>query len=526
MNLQRKFLVLLGLFGFTVAVGLGVALAFGNLMARELVSPFRGTTTLLLELGQVKRTAGAQTRLLPGPGRDEPGSNNLPTPRDQKGPAESTPKVDPSKLVEARTEYDRLSAEMDVHADELIKDALFSERIGATAARTLREQTASGRELARQYFESGDLGAGIRAGDAHFALHEIIERAEAKVLADASKSLVFGQELQRTHRIVLGSGIVAAMLMIFLGVLLVRRWITQPVEGLRAAAEQIARGNYAHRVKVATSDELGQLGSDVNQMAALVAQMQADAVENARLVSTGEMVRRLAHNIRNPLSGIRGLAELTIKRLPGNDTVREDQTQIVQTVDRFNDWLRDLLEATTPMQVKPAPTEVLPWITGVVDTHQPMARTRGLTLTLEAQHSPVTATFDSRHLEHALVAVITNALQASPADTHVEVTSRAPNPELWEVSVRDHGPGIPNELRERIFRPYFTTKPDGTGIGLAVALQVVKSHGGSIHVESSCEPQNRGTTVSLRLPMNRQPSHVADLNHSGPMMNGRNQPNG
>jgi len=215
-----------------------------------------------------------------------------------------------------------------------------------------------------------------------------------------------------------------------------------------------------------------------------------------------------------------------MKRLPGNEAVREDQTQIVQTVDRFNGWLRDVLEATTPMEVRPVPTDVSAWMSAVVETHQPMARTRGVTLTLSSSGSPERATFDPNHLEHALVSVITNALQASSADSSVEVVSRQPTSEIWEVSVRDHGPGIPPEIRDRVFRPYFTTKPDGTGIGLAVALQVVKLHGGSIHVESSCEPQNRGTTVSLRIPMNPKSSVPAEIDQLQPRMNGRNRPDG
>lgn len=525
MNLQRKFLVLLGLFGLTVAVGLGVALAFGNLLVRELVTPFQGTTLLLQRLGEVKQTAGMMTRMLPGPGRDEPASNHLP-PAEGEARAETDRRVDPKALAETRAAYERLASELDARSGTLISSPLFAERIGATTARTLREQTGLARELARSWFETGEVMTGIRAGDAHFELHEIIEKAEGKVVADASKSLVFGRELHRTHGIVLVSGIAAAGLMILLGVLLVRRWISRPVEALRVAAEQIARGNYAHRVKVSTGDELGQLGAEVNQMAALVAQMQSDAVENARLVSTGEMMRRLAHNIRNPLAGIRGLAELTMKRLPGNEAVREDQTQIVQTVDRFNGWLRDVLEATTPMEVRPVPTDVSAWMSAVVETHQPMARTRGVTLTLSSSGSPERATFDPNHLEHALVSVITNALQASSADSSVEVVSRQPTSEIWEVSVRDHGPGIPPEIRDRVFRPYFTTKPDGTGIGLAVALQVVKLHGGSIHVESSCEPQNRGTTVSLRIPMNPKSSVPAEIDQLQPRMNGRNRPDG
>jgi signal transduction histidine kinase len=517
MNLQRKFMVLLGLFGLTVAIGLGVAFAFGNLLARELVTPFQSTTTLLLKLSALKHTTGEQTRMLPGPRRDEPGAEYVTpsrNPESQSGVPGAHESVDPGTLSDVWKRYAEVRARRDLELEALVSDPLFGERIGASTARGLREQTEEARSLADRWFQTGDIATGIRAGEAHFLLHEIIERAEAKVLEDAKASLAFGESLQRSHNIVIISGVVAAGLMIVLGTLLVRRWISRPVERLRVAAERIAAGDYAHRVTVETSDELGQLGNEVNEMAALVAKTQADAVERARLASTGEMVRRLAHNIRNPLAGIRGLAELTIKRLPANETVREDQAQIVQTVDRFNNWLKDLLEATSPLDIRPHRTKIAGWLEEIAASHQPLARMRSVTVVIDSSHAPPTARFDAKHLEHALVAILTNAIQASPANSTVTMTSREiAGGTVWEVAIRDQGPGIPPEISEKVFRPYFTTKADGTGIGLAVAQQVVKLHDGAISLETVTSGPNRGTTFFVRIPIVDSDSSVVDISH-------------
>src|SRR5262249_50007142 len=159
-------------------------------------------------------------------------------------------------------------------------------------------------------------------------------------------------------------------------------------------------------------------------------------------------------------------------------------------------WLTDLLTATRPMSLQPEITHVTPWLIGLVDAHRPLAQTLGVDLRLSAD-GPGDACFDARHMEHAVSAILSNAIQAasSPAaggqvhpSVEVQVRAEAAQPredgQSWSINVQDTGPGVPPQLREAIFRPYFTTKPDGNGIGLAVALQVVKAHGGRIDVES------------------------------------------
>ena len=82
-------------------------------------------------------------------------------------------------------------------------------------------------------------------------------------------------------------------------------------------------------------------------------------------------------------------------------------------MDRFEKWLNELLGATRPMTIQPEPTEVARWLTGLVDAHRPMAQTRGVDLSLDTTDSPSTVAFDSRHLEHALSAMLSNAIEST-----------------------------------------------------------------------------------------------------------------
>jgi signal transduction histidine kinase len=241
-------------------------------------------------------------------------------------------------------------------------------------------------------------------------------------------------------------------------------------------------------------------------------------VERERLAAVGEMMRRLAHNLRNPLSGIRGLAEVTRDEVRDSPDLRDHQERIIASVDRFERWLSDLLSVTKPLAVLPEPARVEPLLTGLVDAHRPMARQKDIVLELDMASAPAEACFDPRHLEHSLVAILTNAIQASPAKTTVRVTARSVDAGAWEVRIADQGPGVPPEIVDKVFNAYFTTKKDGNGIGLAVAQQVVRAHGGRITIErglnGSVETRGigPGATFVVRIPV--RPPSVPDPDSS------------
>jgi len=275
-------------------------------------------------------------------------------------------------------------------------------------------------------------------------------------------------------------------LLCLLGLFFVRRWVVQPVEGLREATRHLSAGEFGHRIEPKSRDELGLLAGEVNQMASIIAQMQERLVEQERLAGAAEMVKRLAHNIRNPLAGIRGLAEATSDRHQNDNETRECQQRIVETVDRFEKWLRDLQESVSPMTLCPQPTRIDELIRQVITALKPMFHRRDveIQMNVSADLSPVH--LDSMHFEQALVALLTNAVQASQPGQSVRIEVR-PCPDRsgdWQLIVEDQGEGIPDEIRDKIFVPYFTTKPGGTGVGLAIAGKVIKAHGGQLTVDS------------------------------------------
>jgi signal transduction histidine kinase len=489
MSLRTKFGVLLGLLGLSVVLALGASWWAMRNMQSEVREPFRSMTDALTGLSNAKRSLESAHDVL-----------------------------DPTNLSDSRQDRPGVAQAISAanrYVDELAANDWSRTRIGVSTIPNMHARLNVAAALATtdpEMTPDESIRRALRD------IHELIERTEGRVVEDAQQALRFGSDLERQLLIVLALCLLIAALGIALGFSLVRRWVLRPVANLREATARIGAGDFEHRVAipVGNPDELALLSAEVNTMAGLVKAAQDQRVESERLAAIGEMVRRLAHNLRNPLAGIRGLAEISRAELrartPAEPDLTENQDRIITAVDRFEHWLNELLGVTRPMQVLLVPTPVAPWLKALVAAHDPQARAKQITLTLDTSAAPTEAPFDPRHLEHALSAVISNAIEAAsvppkapPTPCHVCITARSGST-LWTIQVDDTGPGIPKHIQDKIFRPYFTTKRDGNGIGLAIALQVVQAHGGRLSVVS---------------PIPRPPSSLPEASKSHEIHNGR-----
>ncbi len=487
MSLRTKFAVLLGLLALAVLGGAAASAWSFRVLHRETAAPFRDFTGTLQALATIKRNAETQGRLVLGARAWRGFEAEDGTPDERLPPANA----------EAWNRFASLAAE---------SLAIF-ERESATDGWRIRASQAGSRRLGDLIAEAEAIHAEAAAGGnpdetriarTLYATHELIERMEERILTDAGLALDFSGALRTRLMVILGLMAATAVLCGVLGQLLIRRWVLQPVAELRSATVRFGKGDFSHRVRVRGDDEVAQLSREVNQMAGTIATMQDERVQRERLAAVGEMMRRLAHNMRNPLAGIRGLAELTREDVAENAELKENQQRIIDAVDRFEAWLADLLRATSPLEIRPEATAVRPWLAKVRDSQRPMAQAKGVILEVDEAGAPESAEFDPRHLEHALVAILDNAIAATPAGGRVRVACRANGtPGSWEIEVEDGGSGIPADLRERIFLPGFTTKSGGTGTGLAVAQQIVRAHQGRIVVESE-KPRAEGLDAGVR----------------------------
>jgi signal transduction histidine kinase len=526
MTLQRKFLLVVAMLGLAVLGSLGaVWLAFGMLQ-RELAVPLSETAGVLEPLRQLKRCAEDQASLIyqegvssqppplaywpPSPWRPSscpvprwpvtfpPGTSAT---RGVRGPRGNPQYFKPT--VEQRREFRRGQREANAIIEQINRSDASIARIGLSTWRNLKDRFTGINELERSWF-MGDPRAQVEAGRTCYTVHELIEETEKQILKTARTAINSGDVIRgllwRWLLSVIGVGVLGGLL----ALILLRRWVQKPVSALRKAAARIAQGDLQHRVPVRQRDELGLLSAEVNHMAQMVQVMQDERVERERLAAIGEMVRRIVHNVRNPLAGIRGLAEVTRLDLEKGSPDRENMDLIVSTVDKFERWLSELLDATSPSSIHPQQTDVKEWMSEIVDVHRSQAAARGITLELETSTAPGLASFDPKHLDHALSALVSNAIEATPEGGHVWVTARRPHENgSWEVEVVDNGRGVPADVLPRIFDLHFTTKRHGSGLGLAMVQQIIKGHAGRISVRNgdSAHPERCGACFVICLPI-------------------------
>jgi two-component system sensor histidine kinase HydH len=235
----------------------------------------------------------------------------------------------------------------------------------------------------------------------------------------------------------------------------------------------------------------------VRRAALLIRHQQEQLIASETMAAIGEMASAVAHNLRNPLASIRSSAEVALEE--EDIGLRQQNTaDIITVVDRLEGWIRELLTYARPLQHTPAPVQLH---TVLQQTTQQFAKDleqQGITLTLEVPATLPPVLADAHLLQHALHSILSNALEAMPHGGTLTITAQF-TPEQHQVCIRisDTGSGIPAEQVTKVFRPFFTTKRKGLGIGLPLARRIIERHGGTITLSSTVD---RGTTVTLRLP--------------------------
>ena len=240
--------------------------------------------------------------------------------------------------------------------------------------------------------------------------------------------------------------------------------------------------------------------TDVYANAAVMASRMRDealALHDARARSLEAVGAKVAHEIKNPLSAIGGLVQL-LQRGNHDEKTLERLQVIGGEVTRIEHVVRDYLAFSRPLDVvEPQASSIASIVDDVRALLDARAEKRGVVLVVEGD---ATAEVDPQRFKEALVNVIDNAIEASPKGATVRITMGVGGG-FVELRVRDQGEGMSSDVLARVGIPYFTTKPDGTGLGFVLARGVIEQHGGTLSLESQ---RGEGTVASMRLP-ERQP---------------------
>jgi two-component system sensor kinase FixL len=216
--------------------------------------------------------------------------------------------------------------------------------------------------------------------------------------------------------------------------------------------------------------------------------------EQQSLAKIGEMAAVLAHEIRNPLAGIRGAMQVMASRYDPASKEAMVTKEIIARVDTLSELMQDLLLYARPPKPRPAPVDLERLVLTIVDLLSRDPEVSGVRVTVEGAAPHVRA--DAELLKIVFQNLLINGAHAMAGHGDLRVRLGASG-RVSSVAFTDSGPGIPPEIRDKIFTPFFTTKVRGTGLGLPTARRLVEAQGGSIAIE--CPPAG-GTTVTVHLP--------------------------
>jgi len=222
-----------------------------------------------------------------------------------------------------------------------------------------------------------------------------------------------------------------------------------------------------------------------------------------KLAHFGELAAGVAHEIRNPLTAISARLFTIQKSLAQGTTAHDDATVIREEIGRLNRIVRDFLELARPSEPRRVPLAAGTVLHEVRDLLAPEYEKQGIDLNLEAAvATPFQA--DRQQLKQVLINLVQNAAESMKDGGAIRLRARGDvrrlngdKKDVVVIEVEDHGPGIPATVQRRLFDPFFSTKPGGTGLGLPIAGRIIEAHGGWIEFET--EP-GRGTTFCIILP--------------------------
>jgi len=340
-------------------------------------------------------------------------------------------------------------------------------------------EAARGRAVASQVLFEGSDGRLYKTGYA--PLLDASGQVVAVVGADGTAASF---ETLRRFRRLLGTVAVAGAVLGALVAALAALSVTRPLTRITEAARRIARGDLETPLwKRRRKDEIGTLRDTLEEMRKAL---------HARDEERETLLAGIAHEVRNPLGALDLFAGLLAEELQGRPEaghvarIRAELADLSKVVEEFLDYAR----ARPPVRES---VDLALLLAEVADVAQPLAAQRQVSLSVLGG---ATARADREQLRRAAVNLVRNAVEAAPAASDVEVLARAADGEAV-IEVRDRGPGLGPDARASLFRPFFTTKEKGTGLGLALAKKVADANGGTLVLE---DREGGGTVARLAVP--------------------------
>lgn len=300
------------------------------------------------------------------------------------------------------------------------------------------------------------------------------------------------------------------VLVIILGVVvMISRSMSRPIRQLATASLQVSRGNLSTSVEVRSNDELGYLAEQFNSMVRSMKESQESLqsayekllrtqkqlVQSEKLAAVGQLVASIVHEIRNPLSAIKMNLSILETKCSKEGVISEHFQLAKSQAERLESMLTDLLNYSKPISVDLRPIAVRDLVDSAVrDVHTDSE------IIVDLQDPDAMVRVDLEKMQQVLLNLLLNAAQALTSLGRIEIRTRVIDFEgirSLRLSISDNGPGISQENLDQVFEPFFTTRKQGTGLGLPNAKRIIEAHGGDMEIRSEI---GKGTEVIITLP--------------------------
>jgi len=262
-------------------------------------------------------------------------------------------------------------------------------------------------------------------------------------------------------------------------------------------------------VNISAADIIGEDGGHIGSMFILqdlskLRQLEQKVRQREKLAAVGDLAAGIAHEVRNPLSSIKGYVTY-FGSLFDQDSENHRAAEItIGEVDRVNRVISELLELARPAELRIAKTDLGQVIQHTVGLVAYEADSAGVMIEQQLSANLPLLMLDSDRITQVLLNLLINAIQAMDQGGRLSITAESLR-EVVKVKIQDTGKGIAAKDQAKVFNPYFTTKKNGTGLGLAIASKIVEDHGGTIGIDSR---QGFGTKISITLPLHQPPEDL------------------
>jgi signal transduction histidine kinase len=285
------------------------------------------------------------------------------------------------------------------------------------------------------------------------------------------------------------------------------RFVQRNLKRVLGAIGRVEQGDFNSCIEVESDDEMGRLAESFNRMIFRLKEMQEQLrkvhdeqlARAEKLASVGELAAGMAHEIKNPVSGLLGGFRVILKDVEPGNKRRPFIEEMLRQTERIDQAVNNLLQYARPRSLKKSPSDLLQPIEKALELVSQQARIAKVNVELIPVVDLPPIEIDSEQIEQVVVNLLLNAIQATQPGGEVKVEIEAGS-ETITVNVIDTGGGIMPAEIELIFKPFHTNKPRGTGLGLAISRRIIEQHGGSLGVART---SSSGSVLQIRLPLRR-----------------------